>query len=196
MDFKRAETYILDKLRNELPKNLYYHSYGHVMDVLQAAIMYAQMENISERDTILLKTAVLFHDSGFIFQSKDHEDVGCEIVKNELPAFNYTDSEIEIISGMIMATKIPQNPKNILEQIISDSDLDYLGRDDFWDIGNTLYKELEVYGFLNNVEDWNRLQLKFISSHQYFTQSAIILRNNKKIEHLNKIIQIVNSYTT
>jgi hypothetical protein len=59
-----------------------------------------------------------------------------------------------------------------------------------------LYKELEIYGILNNQEDWNRLQLKFLNSHQYFTQSAINLRNNKKNEHLNRIIEIVNSYTS
>ena len=83
-----------------------------------------------------------------------------------------------------------------MEQIICDSDLDYLGREDFWQIGNNLYKELEIYGILNNQEDWNRLQLKFLSSHQYFTQSAINLRNEKKIQHLNRVIEIVNTYTS
>ncbi|NDC29783.1 MAG: phosphohydrolase [Bacteroidetes bacterium] len=196
MKFKEAELYILEKLKNELPSNLFYHSYSHVMDVLQAAITYAEMENISEYETTLLKTAVLYHDSGFIVQSKDHEMLGCDMVKAKLPEFDYTEEEINRVQGMIMATKIPQTPHNILEQIVCDSDLDYLGRDDFWEIGNMLYKELEIYGILNNQEDWNRLQLKFLSSHQYFTQSAINLRNDKKILHLNQIIEIVNTYTS
>lgn len=196
MKFKEAESYILEKLKNELPSNLYYHSYSHVMDVLQAAITYAEMENISEYETTLLKTAVLYHDSGFTVQSKDHEMVGCDMVQATLPEFEFTDEEIKRIQGMIMATKIPQTPHNILEQIICDSDLDYLGREDFWQIGNNLYKELEIYGILNNQEDWNRLQLKFLSSHQYFTQSAINLRNEKKTQNLNRVIEIVNTYTS
>jgi uncharacterized protein len=196
MKFKEAESFILDKLKNELPSNLYYHSFSHVMDVLQAAITYAEMENISEYETTLLKTAVLYHDSGFIVQIKDHEMVGCDMVQATLPEFEFTDEEIKRIQGMIMATKIPQIPHNILEQIICDSDLDYLGREDFWQIGNNLYKELEIYGILNNQEDWNRLQLKFLSSHQYFTQSAINLRNEKKTQHLNRVIEIVNTYTS
>lgn len=196
MKFKEAESFILDKLKNELPSNLYYHSFSHVMDVLQAAITYAEMENISEYETTLLKTAVLYHDSGFIVQIKDHEMVGCDMVQATLPEFEFTDEEIKRIQGMIMATKIPQTPHNILEQIICDSDLDYLGREDFWQIGNNLYKELEIYGILNNQEDWNRLQLKFLSSHQYFTQSAINLRNEKKTQHLNLVIEIVNTYTS
>lgn len=49
-----------------------------------------------------------------------------------------------------MATKIPQSPNNLLEQIICDADPDYLGRDDFWKISNNLYHELKIYGVLNN----------------------------------------------
>lgn len=194
MDLQGAEKFILDKLKTELPANLYYHSFNHVMDVMQAATQYAQMENIPQQEFHLLKTAVLFHDSGFTIQSKDHEEIGCNIVKEHLPQFGYTPEQIEQICGMIMATKIPQTPHNLLEQIICDADLDYLGRDDFWEIGYNLYKELEIYGILTDEKDWNRLQLKFLSAHQYFTESAKTLRKPKKDAHTHKIQEIVNSY--
>ena len=90
MDFSAAEAFILNKLKTELPGNLYYHSYHHVMDVLKASILYAEMEKISEYDSMLLQTAVLFHDSGFTIQSKDHEELGCRIVRESLPTFGYT----------------------------------------------------------------------------------------------------------
>lgn len=194
MDFTSSEEYILAKLKKELPKNLYYHSYNHVMDVLQASIRYAEMEQISDYETTLLKTAVLYHDAGFTIQSKNHEELGCGIAKESLPQFGYKAEEIELICGMIMATKIPQNPQTLLEQIICDADLDYLGRDDFWDIGYNLYKELEIYGILTDEKDWNRLQLKFLSNHHYFTQSAKSLRKEKKDEHVKKIEDIVVNY--
>jgi predicted metal-dependent HD superfamily phosphohydrolase len=196
MNIQAAETFILEKLKNELPTNLYYHSFNHVIDVLNAAIQYAEMEKISENDTLLLKTAALFHDSGFTIQSENHEELGCDIAKKFLPQFDYKESDIHIICGMIMATKIPQKPNNILEKIICDADLDYLGRDDFWEIGHNLYKELEVFGILTNEVDWNRLQLKFLSTHQYFTQSAKALRKNKKEAHTKKIRDIVEMYAS
>lgn len=195
MDFSAAEAFILNKLKTELPGNLYYHSYHHVMDVLNASIQYAQMEKISAYDLVLLKTAVLFHDSGFTIQSKDHEELGCKIVKESLPNFGYSPAEIESICGMIMATKIPQSPNNLLEQIICDADLDYLGRDDFWEIGYNLYKELEIYGILTDEKEWNKLQLRFLSSHQYFTQSAKDNRQGKKDLHTQKIVEIINGYS-
>jgi hypothetical protein len=194
MNFTGAETYILNKLKSELSDNLFYHSYGHVLDVLNSALMYAKLEGISEYQILLLKTAVLFHDSGFTIQSKNHEEIGCGIVKSVLPDFDYSADEIEIICGMIMATKVPQNPTTHLEQIICDADLDYLGRDDFWEIGNNLFKELSIYGILTDEKEWNKLQLKFLSSHNYFTNSAKNLRSEKKALHVNKIKEIVDNY--
>lgn len=194
MKLTQAKTYILDRIQTELSRNLFYHSINHVLDVEQAALELAQSEGISAYEKDLLITAVVFHDSGFIYQTKDHEVKGCEIVREVLPNFDYTPEEIERVCGMIMSTKIPQDPQNLLEQIICDADLDYLGRDDFWDIGNNLYRELSVYGILTDEKDWNRLQYKFLSSHHFFTQSAIAKRQALKDIHLDRIKQIVESY--
>jgi predicted metal-dependent HD superfamily phosphohydrolase len=194
MEVSSAKAYILKRLEKELHSNLSYHSLHHVLDVEQAAIRLADAEGVTDYEKELLLTAVAFHDSGFIYQTKDHEERGCSIVREVLPGFNYTSEEIERICGMIMATKIPQNPHNVLEQIICDADLDYLGRDDFWEIGNHLYQELSVYGILSNEKEWNNLQLKFLNSHHYFTQSAIALRQATKQDHLKKIEAIVQSY--
>lgn len=160
----------------------------------EAALRLAELEGISDYEKQLLLTAVVFHDSGFIYQTKDHEERGCAIVREVLPQFNYNPEEIERICGMIMSTKIPQKPNNLLEEIICDADLDYLGREDFWEIGNHLYQELSVYGILSNEQEWNNLQLRFLNSHHYFTQSAIQLRQATKQAHLKKIEAIVQSY--
>ncbi|MCY1378022.1 hypothetical protein D3C87_1448270 [compost metagenome] len=88
---------------------------------------------------------------------------------------------------MIMATRIPQMPQNLLEEILADADLDYLGRDDFFTIGDRLYEELSVFGMVSNEWDWNVLQVKFLEAHHYFTDTAIRLRKQKKEENLQKI---------
>ncbi len=184
----------MSRLEKELNSNLSYHSLQHVVDVEEAASRLADSEGISDYERDLLLTAVAFHDSGFIYQTKNHEEKGCEIAREVLPTYQYTHEEIERICGMIMATKIPQQPKNILEQIICDADLDYLGREDFWEIGNYLYRELSVYGILSNEQEWNNLQLKFLNAHHYFTRSAIELRQATKQAHLKKIEEIIQSY--
>ena len=83
-----------------------------------------------------------------------------------------------------MATKIPQTPQTKLEEIIADADLDYLGRDDFFEISEYLYKELLNSGIVNNEEQWNILQVDFFEKHHYFTQLSKELRDEKKKKHL------------
>jgi hypothetical protein len=85
---------------------------------------------------------------------------------------------------MIMATRIPQTPHNLLEEIIADADLDYLGRDDFWTIGNKLFTELQMYSIIQTEDEWNRLQIKFLEQHHYFTRTAIETRKQKKDEYM------------
>lgn len=193
MDFQEAKKFILRKLKKELPPHLSYHSVEHIKDVYNACKKIAAKEGITGEDLTLLLTAALFHDSGFLIQNKEHEALSCEIVKQHLPLFNYNQHQIDKICGMIMATRIPQKPNNKLEQIICDADLDYLGRDDFFIIGDKLFSELSMYGILNTEREWNELQIKFLENHHYFTATAIKLRKHKKDEHLNAIRNRINT---
>ena len=85
---------------------------------------------------------------------------------------------------MIMATKIPQSPATLPEMIICDADLDYLGRDDFESISNTLKTEFLIYGIIKDHDEWDRLQVSFFNSHQYFTKTSIRERCPVKLRHL------------
>jgi uncharacterized protein len=190
MRFKEVKSFILLKQKMELPRNLSYHSVEHVKDVYQACKVIAKKEKIENDDRTLLLTAALFHDSGFLINSKDHEMHSCELAKQHLPAYGYSGDQVAVICGMIMATKIPQKPYNHLEQILCDADLDYLGRDDFFEIGDKLFSELSMYGILNNVEDWNQVQIKFLESHHYFTKTALDSRKAKKDAHLQYLKSI------
>ncbi len=189
MEFQKAKTYINQRLRKELPKHLSYHSVEHVKDVYRSAERLAKAEGVKGKDLTLLLTAVLYHDSGFIVQSREHEAQGCEFARQSLPDFGYTHAEIERICGMIMATRIPQTPGNLLEQIIADADLDYLGRDDFGTIGNKLFMELQMYGIIQTEEEWDELQIKFLAQHHYFTPTAIATRKPGKDAHLAALKQ-------
>ncbi len=191
MQFENAKKFIVDKLKVELPEHLSYHSVGHIKDVYNSAERIAVEEGISGEEMTLLLTAVLFHDSGFLVQQKDHESISCEIAREFLPGFDYSEDEIQQICGMIMATKVPQKPHNHLEEIICDADLDYLGRDDFFTIGNRLFSELRVYGMIQSELEWNQLQVRFLESHHYFTKTAMRLRNDSKNAHLQSIKSLI-----
>ena len=187
MDFATVKTVILDRLQKDLPEDLYYHTVAHTVDVLNAVDRLANAEKINEKDTILLKTSALFHDVGFLEQYEHNEVLGCKLAAEMLPARGYSDSDIQIISDMIMATEIPQTPKTKLEEIICDADLDYLGRDDFFSISERLRDELRSHSKEFSEEEWLTFEINFLKKHRYFTKTAQNLRNDKKLEHLKEL---------
>lgn len=187
-DYDGAEKHILDRLKAEVPASLHYHGHHHTIDVMQAAMEIAEEEDISDEEKKLLRIAVAFHDVGFIYVYKDHEEEGCKMAKEILPPFGFTKEQINIICGMIMATKIPQQPKNLLEQIIADADLDYLGREDVYQIAHTLFQELKIHAGLNELQEWNQVQIKFLNSHTYHTNYSQKLRDPKKQQYLEELI--------
>src|SRR5436309_16127441 len=74
--------------------------------------------------------------------SADHERASAQIAAAILPNYGYTPAHIQAICGMIMATKLPQAPHTLLEQIVADADLDVLGRPDFVTRNQDLHTEL------------------------------------------------------
>ncbi len=186
--FNDLEEFALNFLEQNLSKKLYYHNLKHTIDVTNQAEIIGKKEGISSEELLLLKTAALFHDIGFTKTYKDHEEAGVEIAKEVLPKYDYSDEQIKIISDIIMATKLPSNPKTLLEQIICDADLDYLGRDDFIPVSNNLFKELTEHNLLeNNIDKWNKIQIDFIEKHSYFTQTAKLQRDKNKNNQLSAI---------
>ena len=186
--------HVIDKLQNGLSADLTYHNVGHTLDVLNQSIFIAKEEGVDkDEDLLLLKLASLYHDVGFLDKYTGHEERSCEIAEKELTGFGLTKSQIDKICGMIRATKVPQRPQTLLEQIICDSDLDYLGRPDFFKIGQGLFKEFMDQKIVTNDRDWNLLQIRFLEEHHYFTNTSIKRRQRQKQVHLEGVREKVHS---
>jgi len=191
IQFTDMQEVILDKLEKELPDYLYYHNVKHTVDIVTEVELIGWGEGCSDEEILLLKTAGLFHDAGHTIAYDNHEFHGTQMAREMLPKYNYSPEQIEIICSIIMATKLPPRPKNLLENIICDSDLDYLGRSDFIPVSNTLYEELKAQNKIGSLNDWNKLQVKFISGHQYFTQTARSLREVNKQQQIERIQTLI-----
>lgn len=184
MDFTAAKTFILEKLSSELDTKLSYHGIHHTLDVLKAAEELCLLEQIGLEESLLVLSAAAFHDAGFLTGRMDHERHSCDLAQKHLPRFSYTLPQIEQICGMIMATKIPQNPGNRLEKILCDADLDYLGREDFFAIAETLYRELKFFKQIGDRNEWNVIQIQFIENQSYFTETNRLRRARQKQKNL------------
>jgi class 3 adenylate cyclase len=174
----------------DLDPGLTYHCFDHTLDVLEQSERIASAEGITDpHQLFLLKVAALYHDSGFLRTYRQHEAESYQIFLEDAPKFGFTDAECSEVERLIMVTQIPQQPKDILERIICDADLDYLGRDDFFAIGDTLRREFIRYGVVPSDEAWEALQMKFLTNHAYHTASSQVLREPAKQSHIRKLAE-------
>jgi predicted metal-dependent HD superfamily phosphohydrolase len=157
------------------------------LDVLGAVEYIAWEEKITGEDLLILYTAALYHDAGFLELYHNNEAIAVLLAEKTLPQFGYKPNQIQMISDIILATTIPQHPHTHLEEIICDADLDYLGRDDFFSIAETLKKEWLTYQVIDSENQWMGIQSKFLEQHKYFTKTAIQHRALKKYQHLETI---------
>lgn len=184
MKTTELQHYVLGLLDTELPSHLYYHNKAHTQYVMNAALQLATAEEVIEEDKPLLFTAALMHDTGFIETIKNHEDASCMLARKILPSYGYDAAAIDTICDLIMVTKLPQQAHTPLAKILCDADLYYLGTDQFFEFGERLFKEMSALHAVCSMEEWDKLQVQFLSSHQYFTAAATRFLNGKKLANL------------
>jgi uncharacterized protein len=179
----------MHRLEEELPAVLTYHNLAHTLQgVVPAAERLAAREGVNGQNLLLLRTAAYYHDTGFVERSDGHEAISARLAAEVLPCFGYRPAQIEVIRGMILATRYPFEPHTHLESIMVDADLDVLGRDDFWPRNRALRVERETLaGQRSTDEAWYGSQLAFMRAHRYFTASAQALRQALKERHMEEM---------
>ena len=185
-DFDIIQKRVLDKLQ-ALDPSLTYHSIAHTLDVVTQVTRIGNDEGVNHKELYLLRIAALYHDSGFLRIYNGHEEKGCEIFVEDAHDFQFTEGEMRIISELIMATKMPQEPKNLLQKIICDADLDYLGRSDYDEIADKLKREFLSYKIIPDEPAWRGVQLNFLQHHRYHTHSSRLLRQPVKEAHIKNL---------
>jgi HD superfamily phosphodiesterase len=167
--YQRYYPIISRRFEQELDPAYEYHNLRHTLDVIACSQSIGRAEGCDDYELVLLSVAALFHDSGFLYQRKNHEDISVKLFTEAARDTLLSKEEIAIICGCIKATRMPQNPNNKLETILCDADLDYLGRDDFEIIGDALHREMAYCGEIESEDAWRQLQIDFLSAHSYFT---------------------------
>lgn len=166
---KKLNDLVINLLKTKIPPRYYYHNYEHTLYVIDKVIEIGSKENCSARELELLSVAALWHDTGYINTYAGHEEESCRLARQYLPGYAFTNDDINKICGMIMATKIPQSPQNKPEEIIADADLEYLGTNNAAVQAKNLFKELNAINPLLTKQDWNKIEIDFLTAHHYFT---------------------------
>ncbi len=188
IDFSNMRKACINLLKSLLPEGILYHDLSHTYNVEKAAVRFAKLEGIDQESILLLQTAVLYHDAGFIIQYKDNEKFAVQIAQKTLPKYGYSNEQIEVIVNIIASTAANNSPKTLLEKIMCDADHDYLGRADYFTVVSKLRAEMENFGEIMNDETWINFQLHYLEKkHLFFTETAKNIRLHGKKARIEEL---------
>lgn len=172
------------KLENSpLLYQFFYHGWMHTKSVYDAVCYLVTSENIMDDDARLLKIASLYHDTGYISGDEEyHEYKSAVIAREELRSFGFSEYEIDVVCRLIISTISGKEPLDILENIMCDADLEYLGRDYYPYVSELLRRERSI---LHSV--WKKEQITFLERHKFVTSSAQKFFNHQKEINIRKL---------
>ena len=171
---------IFNDLSNILDENYSYHNLDHTKRVISAAVDIGSNYDLPEKDWRCLLTACLLHDYGFIESHVEHEKISAKLSSQILPKYDFSETDIQIINSLIIVTKLEEKPKNLLESIIRDADLEYLGSEDFIKISPLLKKEWINCEVVKSDSEFYKIQYEFILNHSFYTDFMIKNSINQK----------------
>jgi len=175
-------------LTKEIKSGLIYHTIDHTRSVVSAFVEIGEGMNLSEKEMELGQIAAWFHDAGYSVKNKLHEAESVSIFDRVRVEGDFSDKEVSIIHNLILSTKIPQQPQNLLEQVLCDADLHNLGTELFFDSSKKLKKELEnETNTAISKEKWNIDTYYFLQEHSYFTAYAIEKYEPVKKENIKQL---------
>jgi len=180
-----VQTYVEAYFETHHKRELTYHNLKHTKSVVEAAARIAENYLLNDEDLFTVMSAAWFHDTGYLTGKDDHETRSAELAVEFLTGLKMDDELIQNVTACIKATRIPQKPKNLLQEILCDADLFHLGSFDFADKSKRLRKELEAVGHVKiDKRQWRQKSIELLETHRYFTDYAQLLLNDRKETNL------------
>lgn len=184
-----AQQYVTAQYKEHPHPNLVYHNLEHTRQVVAAAEQIAAHYRLEDTDLLVVYVASWFHDLGYLLgEPKTHEEKGAELARNFLNVQQVPLNIQQQVTDCIMATKMPQNPQNLLEQIVCDADLFNLGTKDFKNRTKLLHQEMELtYGKEIPGAVWTEGSLRLLEEQHYHTAYCKTLLQQQIEENISQL---------
>lgn len=193
----RSARFVDRLFRKQLPGWALYHNLAHTSEVVAASWEIGEGTGLSHHDMEILLVAAWFHDTGYTELAKGHEERSAAIVSAFLEENKYPRRSIARIARCILATRVPQRPKSMLERILCDADLKSLGMRSFLSQNDRLKAEIERReGVVLDDVMWLRRSCRFLRKHRFHTRYARTRFEKGRfanIARLRKLLEARNS---
>jgi predicted metal-dependent HD superfamily phosphohydrolase len=188
---QKVKQYVVHFFKANENEKFAYHNLSHTEAVVSNAAKIAGYYQSGDKDSFIILTAAWFHDTGyFTGEPVDHEIRGADIAAQFLKETGIDDETILAIRKCIVATRIPQSPENLSEQIVCDADLYHFGTDHFAERNKLMRKEAEWrLGKKISKNEWRESTIFLMEAHHYHTDYCRNLLQEKKNQNLKALKQ-------
>lgn len=184
----QTRKFVVELMTNKLPEQYVYHNLQHTLDVVSAAEEIAIHSNLETEQIEVVMAAAYLHDIGYIKNNEQHENHSISLSREFLDQLGADEKYIEDVLGCIEATKLPQNPKNLPQQVLCDADLYHLSSGHYFEKAELLRTEFStIEKEVISESEWLDMSTVFIDNHQYFTDYGKRTLGPKKAKNLKKI---------
>ncbi|UZD24243.1 HD domain-containing protein [Algoriphagus halophytocola] len=151
-----------------------YHNLDHTLSIVNQVGIIGGFYDLPQEQQEDLTIAGWLHDIGYLQGvAQEHEKRGAAFAGKLLASMSVEPCRINRVQGAILATKVPQQPQNLLECIICDADLYHLSSDQFYEQTLTLKKENEQLNRKKwKLAEWLRNSEQFMKQHRYHSEYA------------------------
>jgi len=171
---------------------LVYHNLLHTKKVLSRAKEISSNYPLTTEELFIVTAAAWFHDIGHLFgAAAGHERRGIIVMRGYLEKEGVEPATLDSIEQCILSTKLPNDPKSLLAEILCDADCYHLGTDEFHIVNEQVKTEFE----LRNHElplNWDEATLHLLEQHKYFTPYCFGLLETGKQKNIHFLRKKLN----
>lgn len=190
---QKAKAYAEEVLR-KLPETFTYHNLKHTTAVAEAAEEIGKQSSLSNDELENVIVAAWLHDTGYEKDRDHHEERSAKTAVTLLETWGASTEKIKKVENLIAATRMPQSPKNLAEQVLCDADMYHLSRKDMLECGDQIRAEIETFKNIKfeSDQEWGEYNLKFLKKHSYFTLYGRQVLEERKKKNIKKLKKMLN----
>ena len=184
-----ARNYVTEIFNQQLKPHFVFHTIEHTEDVVEACSIMSEHYSLEEDDRLILLLAAWFHDTGYLKgEAAGHEEESIRMATEYLEGRNVDPAVMQRVTSCIKATRMPQSPVTLVEQILCDADLYHLATEDFRAKNALLKQEREaLLGHKISKKEWRKNNIIFLEAHSYFTEYAKQNLEPRKLDNLKEL---------
>ena len=160
---------VLDLLQLKFPEDRhYFRGASHTINALSVVEEYIDNMRLGTYEAQILRMGVLMRDLAEL-NTIEHGEDGIELVKKTMSDAGFTFVQTKVVSDLVKSSRRPHRPTNLLERIICDVDMEFLGREDHEEANEMFFQELLKNSLVSSREEWEQWQQDMLENYKYHT---------------------------